>query len=103
MSDRDAPVGPINVSVDPGADLQLEHVLLRIERPDAGERRIEVLDNGLGATSRISRNESSRVSAMPMSAPNAARRDLSTSASSACLRGVISRRKASIRPPALGQ
>jgi hypothetical protein len=49
LADGHAAMGAIEVCVHPRAGLQLQHLLLFVQGPDAGERRAQVLDHGLCA------------------------------------------------------
>ena len=49
-ADGDAPVRAVQVRVLSRAGPQHQHVLRRIQRPDAGESRVQVCDQSLGAT-----------------------------------------------------
>ena len=49
LADRDAGVRPVDVGVQPGAGPEFEDVARLVERPDPGERAVEVADGHLGA------------------------------------------------------
>jgi hypothetical protein len=46
-ADRNAAVRAVETNVHPGACLQLQHILFRVQRPDAGKGGVKVPDNGL--------------------------------------------------------
>ena len=47
-ADGYAAVGPVDMRVEPGAGLEHEHLSLRVQGPDAGERTVQVLDHAPG-------------------------------------------------------
>ena len=49
LSNRHTAVRTIEAGIHPCASLQLQHVLLFVERPNAGERRVQATDYGLCA------------------------------------------------------
>jgi hypothetical protein len=50
FSDRHSHVRIINVRVHSRARLKLQHVFFAVKRPNAGERRVEAVHRGFGAT-----------------------------------------------------